>query len=116
MVALSLAGLAALAPLTGLTSLGLSMSTRHVTDVGLAALAPLTGLTSLDMRECDRVTNVGLAALQQLTGLRKLSVRACAVFLPIEELQYFKCAIATFSNPTLTACWQCRPIHAGSLR
>ncbi|KAK3241809.1 hypothetical protein CYMTET_48458 [Cymbomonas tetramitiformis] len=61
-------GLAALAPLTALTSLDLT-NCREVTDEGLAALAPLTALTSLDLTNCREVTDEGLAALAPLTAL-----------------------------------------------
>ena len=54
-------GLAALAPLTSLTSLNFD-SCYLITDAGVAALAPFTSLTSLDLGCCG-LTDAQLAAL-----------------------------------------------------
>jgi hypothetical protein len=70
------AGLASLAPLTGLQQLGLSRCDK-ITDVGLASLAPLTGLQQLDLSRCRNITDAGLASLAPLTGLQQLGLTWC---------------------------------------
>ena len=70
------AGLAALAPLTSLTSLNLAVC-KQITDVGVAALAPLISLASLTLGECNRITDVGVAALAPLTSLTSLDLCCC---------------------------------------
>jgi hypothetical protein len=69
-------GLASLAPLTGLQQLGLSECDE--TDAGLASLAPLTGLQQLDLSVCGGITDTGLASLAPLTGLQQLDLRMCS--------------------------------------
>jgi hypothetical protein len=65
---------AQLGRLVGLRSVTLAM----ITDAGLASLAPLTGLQKLDLSWCSNITDAGLASLAPLSGLKQLDLSWCS--------------------------------------